>query len=142
LLDVQAVQYVLTNAQSLNTFVLVVDDEPSVHEVVRRALRAYGFTSAHATTTTDAIVIAQQQDIAAVVLDLGLAPADTGLNFLVWLRLQPWYVDVPVVILTGRAHVGRDEQDLIRRHRAHLLHKPHPMESLMGLLQELIACRG
>lgn len=130
------------NAQPLDSFVLIVDDDPSVHELLRRALRAYGFTSAHATTTADAIVIAQQQDIAAVVLDLGLSPSETGLNFLVWLRVQPWYVDLPVIILTGRTTVGQDEQDLIRRHRAHLLHKPQPMESLMGLLADLVTGRA
>jgi DNA-binding response OmpR family regulator len=133
---------VAANPQPLNGFILIVDDDPSVHELLRRALRAYGYTSAHATTTADAIVIAQQQDIAAVVLDLGLSPTDTGLNFLVWLRVQPWYVDLPVIILTGRTVVGHDEQDLIRRHRAHLLHKPQPMESLIALLSDLVSGRG
>ena len=128
-------------AQPLTAFVLIVDDDPSVHDLLRRALRTHGFTSAHATTTADAIVIAQQQDLSAVILDLGLSPTDTGLNFLVWLRVQPWYVDVPVVILTGRPAVGQDEQDLIRRHRAHLLHKPQSMEALMTLLRDLLETR-
>ena len=130
------------NPQLPDTYILIVDDDAAVHEVLRKALRLHGFTSAHATTTADAIVIAQRQNLAAVILDLGLAPTDTGLNFLVWLRVQPWFVDLPVVVLTGKPVVGRDEQDLIRRHRAHLVHKPHPMESLVALLKELIAGRG
>ena len=130
------------SARAIPTCVLVVDDEPTVHELLRRALRANGFMSVHARTTADAIAVAQQQDLQAVVLDLGLGTADTGLNFLVWLRVQPWYVDLPVVILTGRASVGKDEQDLIRRHRAHVLHKPQPMEAMMALLSDLVDARA
>jgi DNA-binding response OmpR family regulator len=118
--------------------VLLVEDDPSIQGLLRRVLRLSGFTSVQASTVPDAITVAQQHDIDAVILDLTLEEQEAGLNFLVWLRVQPWYGDIPVAILTGKQFVATDEQEMIRRYRAQLFYKPGPLETLIKFLKTAI----
>jgi DNA-binding response OmpR family regulator len=78
--------------------ILVVDDDPTVSEVVRRYLERDGFVveSAADGVTTLAAVAARPPDL--VVLDLGLPGVD-GLEVCRQLRLSS---PVPIVMLTAR----------------------------------------
>lgn len=79
--------------------VLVVDDDPTVAEVVLGYLRRDGFEAAHAADGLSALAIAAQAPPDLVVLDLML-PGIDGLE--VCRRLRAERPDLPVVMLTAR----------------------------------------
>jgi DNA-binding response OmpR family regulator len=86
--------------------VLVVDDDPTVAEVVLGYLRRDGFEAAHASDGLSALAIAASAPPDIVVLDLML-PGIDGLE--VCRRLRADRPDLPVVMLTARG----EEEDRI-----------------------------
>jgi DNA-binding response OmpR family regulator len=86
--------------------VLVVDDDPTVADVVLAYLRRDGIDAAHAADGLAALAIAEQAPPDLVVLDVML-PGIDGLE--VCRRLRAGRPDLPVVMLTARA----EEEDRI-----------------------------
>jgi len=79
--------------------ILVVDDDPTVAEVVMDYLRRGGLAAHHAADGAAALELATQQQPDLVILDLML-PGIDGLE--VCRRLRQLYPDVPVIMLTAR----------------------------------------
>ena len=78
--------------------VLVVDDEPTVREVVVRYLRREGFTTLEAGDGSEARRLIETRPPSLVVLDVMLPGLD-GLELCRWIRGRS---EVPVILLTAR----------------------------------------
>jgi len=85
--------------------VLVVDDEPTVTEVVSLYLKRAGYDVVVADDGEAALEILEQQSPDLVVLDL-ILPDVGGLEITRWLRARG---DIPIIMLTAR----RDETDRV-----------------------------
>ncbi len=85
--------------------ILIVEDEPRIASFIDKGLQANGFTTAIATTGSDAVTYALDGDFGLIILDLGL-PGKDGLLVLEELRGQGYHI--PIVILTARGHQTRD----------------------------------
>ncbi len=81
--------------------ILVVDDEPSVVEVVSLYLQREGFHVRTALNGTDALVAMQASRPSLVILDVMLPHID-GLTLIKRMRENPT-LDVPVIMLTARS---------------------------------------
>ena len=82
--------------------VLVVDDEPQIHRVLRPALTACGYEILEATTGRDALRMIATSAPDLVVLDLGLPDMD-GKDVL---RQARTFSHVPIIILSARDREG------------------------------------
>jgi DNA-binding response OmpR family regulator len=80
--------------------ILIVDDEPSVIEVVSLYLLREGFRVRSARNGTDALIALQAERPALVILDVMLPHID-GLTLIRRMRETPAF-DVPVIMLTAR----------------------------------------
>ena len=80
--------------------ILIVDDEPSVVEVVALYLRREGFGVRTARDGAEALLALQAERPALVILDIMLPHVD-GLSIMRRLRQNP-ALDVPVILLTAR----------------------------------------
>ncbi|GAB7193601.1 response regulator transcription factor [Kineococcus sp. NUM-3379] len=78
---------------------LVVDDEPSIRELLATSLRFAGFEVAAAADGAEALRLAEQSRPDLVVLDVMLPDMD---GFAVTRRLRQRGTDVPVLFLTAR----------------------------------------
>ena len=78
--------------------VLVVDDEPQIHRVLKPALTACGYETLEATTGRDALKAIATSAPDIVVLDLGLPDMD-GKEVL---REARTFSQVPIIILSAR----------------------------------------
>ena len=85
--------------------VLVVDDEPTVREVVVRYLRRDGFEALEAADVESARDLLTSRSPSLVVLDLML-PGGDGLDLCRWIRGRS---ELPIIMLTARV----DEADRI-----------------------------
>jgi DNA-binding response OmpR family regulator len=86
-------------ALGVNERVLVVDDEPSVHEVVRAYLEREGFIVLSATDGREGLRLAEDRRPALIVLDLML-PDLSGEEIAREVRRRS---DVPILMLTARS---------------------------------------
>lgn len=78
--------------------VLIIDDEPEIHRVLRPALTACGYEPLKAMTGGDALKIIAASTPDIIVLDLGLPDMD-GKDVLRDARILS---DVPIIILSAR----------------------------------------
>jgi DNA-binding response OmpR family regulator len=117
--------------------VLIVEDDSAVRQALRRMLNLHGFSVRVAPTAAEAIDVARLETVTAVVLDLGLGAGMTGLHVLSWLRSQPVYSNLPVVIFTGNVDMPEHMEEQIRRHGAHVMFKPQPYEHLVEHLKRV-----
>jgi DNA-binding response OmpR family regulator len=83
----------------VNERVLVVDDEPSVHEVVRAYLEREGFVVLSASDGREGLRMAEERRPALIVLDLML-PDLSGEDIVREVRRRS---DVPILMLTARS---------------------------------------
>jgi DNA-binding response OmpR family regulator len=81
----------------MNERILVVDDEPSIRDVVERYLRREGYTTMTAGDGEEALLRARDADL--VVLDLMLPRVD-GIEVCRRLRAES---DVPIIMLTAKS---------------------------------------
>jgi two-component system response regulator RegX3 len=88
----------------VNERVLVVDDEPSVHEVVRAYLEREGFVVLSASDGREGLRMAEERRPALIVLDLML-PDLSGEDIVREVRRRS---DVPILMLTARS--GEDDR--------------------------------
>jgi two-component system phosphate regulon response regulator PhoB len=89
--------------------ILVVDDEPDIVALVAYHLARSGYRVSTASTGTEALQAAREEQPALVVLDLML-PELSGFQVLERLRADRALADIPVLMLTAR----RDEPDRVQ----------------------------
>lgn len=101
--------------------VLVVDDNPIIRQIHRRALEAEGFTVAEAEGGARALQLIGRAPPALVLLDLMMVDMD-GFKFLDQLRRRSDGADLPVVVLSAkplseleREFIGARAQGLVRK---------------------------
>ncbi|HEY8686726.1 MAG TPA: response regulator transcription factor [Chloroflexota bacterium] len=86
----------MTNAESTKAHILIVDDEPTIREVVEQYLRREGYHVTSASNGEEAV--ARSTDVDLIVLDLMLPKMD-GLEVARQIRSTR---DVPIIMLTAK----------------------------------------
>src|SRR5580704_7784484 len=79
--------------------ILVVDDDPTVREVVGRYLMREGFTFAEADGGREGLRLARELNPAAITLDITMPDLD-GWTVLAAIKGDPTLADIPVILLT------------------------------------------
>jgi DNA-binding response OmpR family regulator len=85
--------------------ILIVEDEPSIAEVVSLYLQRAGFQTRHASDGKTAMSLAEEQTPELAIIDIMLPEID-GLSLTRWLRDRS---NLPIILLTAR----REEADRI-----------------------------
>jgi PAS domain S-box-containing protein len=111
---------------------LVVDDDYKSAELVRLQLETESFVVLHAPTAEAALVLAQKQPLALIILDI-LLPGMDGWEFLGRIKKMPTLRDVPVII----ASIVSDRERGSVLGAAAVVQKPVARETLHALLVEL-----
>ena len=124
--------------------VLIVDDEATIRSFMRSYLEESMYAVYEAADVDSALGVLDESPIDAVVLDVRMPDPQgwgrTGLEVLAFLRLHVAFAALPVLILTGYP-LDPDEEDLARRHRAHVFHKPEGYRALLKRLDQLTGRR-
>jgi len=88
--------------------ILVVDDDPTCRELLRRILARAGHAVVVASNGKDALAALGEHSPQLILLDLAMPQMD-GLTFLRRLREMPQYVQTPVILCTALAN-----RDIVR----------------------------
>ena len=119
--------------------VLVVDDDPSVRRLLERALRNGGFQPRPAMDIASAKALLEE-GAAAVLLDMLFVNSAglSGLDLLRYIRADPRYKDLPVVLLTGFT-LNQAVLQEVKSLGAKLCQKPVSPTVLVDRLKELVS---
>ena len=118
--------------------ILVVEDALTTRCILEQFFARAGCDVLHAGDPETAMMRLHSAAIDAVILDLRLSDERSGLEVLEQMRLDERFDDVPVVVLTGVTEVDAEEDDLIRRHGAHLLYKRFGYRDVVQRLEKII----
>ncbi|HET9467507.1 MAG TPA: response regulator [Vicinamibacterales bacterium] len=118
--------------------ILVVEDALTTRCILEQFFARAGCDVLQAGDPDTAMMRLRSAAIDAVILDLRLSNERSGLEVLEQMRLDERFDDVPVVVLTGVTEVDPEEQDLIRRHGAHLLYKRFGYRDVVQRLEKII----
>lgn len=116
--------------------VLVLDDEENIRRMMRTYLERHAYAAVEAATVDAAVAIVRNMPVSAVILDVRLPGARSGLDVLAMLRKIPEMATVPVLIVTGSI-LTEEEEHQVTRQRAHVIYKPEGFETIVNFLDQL-----
>lgn len=112
--------------------VLVIDDESVTRRVVTFALKAIQIEVIDAEDGTQALELAQANQLDLAIIDINLPDMD-GFAVLKQLKQMPHLVDIPMIIFTARNHTG-DEDTALEMGASGFLYKPFSTQELRDLV--------
>ena len=123
---------------TLQSRVLVIDDDEALRSVFARALTREGYSVQVAATAEEALNRVAQDRPDAIFLDLKM-PMINGVGFLYRLRENPANRNIPVALITGeRALDDATANDLLAL-SARVWYKPLSLDDLRGVARTLLA---
>lgn len=128
----------MTRPDGTHIRILIVDDEPSLVELLSMAMRYEGWELSTASTGTDAVRAARDVRPDAIVLDIMLPDFD-GLE--VMRRIRAEQPDVPVIFLTARDGV-QDRISGLTAGGDDYVTKPFSLEEVIARLRGLLRRTG
>ncbi|HEX8729375.1 MAG TPA: response regulator, partial [Ktedonobacterales bacterium] len=118
------------------SYLLVVDDSPSVRRVVGGMLKAHGWETQTARDGVEALDVIARQRPAAVLLDIEMPRMD-GYELMATLRSDPQYRNLPLIVLTSRAAARHQQRATQLGANAYIV-KPYQDEFLLSTIGDLV----
>lgn len=117
--------------------ILVVDDRPSIVEVLRLFLQMKGYATKEAYDGRTALELVRREPPDLVLLDL-ILPEQTGFDVLRAMQADQALARIPVIVMTARSEIS-DLPTADLRGAAALLRKPFDLEDVAGLVSRTLA---
>jgi CheY-like chemotaxis protein len=128
--DGSDVSFELTVFASPPTVVLVIDDNPDIHDLFRRSLSGHGYHLVAARTANEALAVIRDLEPDVITIDL-MMPEQDGLSLLERIRNQPQTENTPVIVCSVL-----EERELALSLGADcFLSKPVTQENLLAALR-------
>jgi CheY-like chemotaxis protein len=121
----------------LRDFVLVVDDDPLIVELVCAKLRGVGFRVTNAPDGLQALIQVQAFRPKLIISDIQMPPWGTGPEALAEMRKVPALANVPVIFMTGMP-LEEARQLMPNETNVRLLNKPVDWAALQAAITELL----
>ena len=118
------------------SYLLVVDDSPSVRRVVGGMLKAHGWETQTARDGVEALDVIARERPAAVLLDIEMPRMD-GYELMATLRSDAQYRNLPLIVLTSRAAAKHQQRATQLGANAYIL-KPYQDEFLLTTIADLV----
>jgi signal transduction histidine kinase/CheY-like chemotaxis protein len=118
--------------------ILVIDNEPSVRDLLGRLLKIHGHTVVAAGSGLEGIAAFKQDKFDLVLTDLGM-PEMSGWD--VAREIKKLNPQIPIALTTGWP-VEMGEQELKERNIDRVVSKPFHMPTLLGMIDEALAGRS
>lgn len=122
----------------MRPFILVVDDDPNIAEMVTESLETKGYRVTYCTDAAQAVIQTEGTKIGLLILDIMMPAFGSGIDAYKNIRKNHNLSnELPIIFLTGlkpaqaKAMVPRDDP------RVRLLFKPTTMTKLQATIQEL-----
>lgn len=128
---------VMEKHRSRKPYVLVVDDEPDLVEILTALLNQQGFSASGAANGHEALDVIRSVKPDAVLLDLDM-PHANGWDVLGQMRTNADLANVRVVILTGKDQTPEDRERGLSLGASNYLLKPCPPEAIIQALQQAV----
>jgi chemotaxis protein histidine kinase CheA/ActR/RegA family two-component response regulator len=135
-----AQSHVVVPPSAQQSYLLVVDDSPSVRRVVSNMLKAHGWNVQAARDGIEALEVIARERPAAVLLDIEMPRMD-GYELMATIRSQEQYRTLPLLVLTSRAATKHQQRAVQLGADAYII-KPYQDEDLLNQISALVQARA
>lgn len=117
--------------------ILVADDEVSIAELLEQSLSEEGYQVYKATQSLRFYDAVRENHPDLILLDL-MMPYLEGEDELRLMQLSPDTSDIPVIVVTAKQDVSKDEATLRSLGVRHIVRKPFDLNNLISLVRQTI----
>jgi CheY-like chemotaxis protein len=135
-----AQHHVVVPPNARHSYILVVDDSPSVRRVVSGMLKAHGWNVQTARDGIEALELIARERPAAVLLDIEMPRMD-GYELMATIRSQEQYRTLPLIVLTSRA-ATKHKSRAIQLGADDYVVKPYQDDDLLSRIAALVQAQG
>ncbi len=114
---------------AMSKVILVVDDEPLLRSFVREILEDNGYAVKEAANVDEALILLDEDGVAAVLTDIEMPGALNGLDLAKMIRAM--WPGMPLIVTSGRTLPRPDELPA----HTYVLTKPFSTERLLGIMR-------
>jgi CheY-like chemotaxis protein len=118
--------------------ILVIDDEPTICELVADTLRDSGYIADTAPNGADALERMRRHVPEAIVLDL-MMPRLNASGFIERMRLNPRFAAIPILLVTA-SYGAHEAAERLGAHAC--LTKPFELDELVGVVRQMLDDSG
>ena len=115
---------------------LVVDDSPSLRQMVTFTMKQAGFDVIQAEDGTDGLSKLTGQKVDVVVTDLNM-PKMNGIDMICGIRAMPTYKFTPILMLTTESQPGKKQEGKSAGATGWIV-KPFAPEKLMAVVNKVV----
>jgi len=116
--------------------ILIVDDSPSVRQVVRMTLKGAGYDVVEGVDGSDALTKLDGQKIHLIISDVNMPKMD-GITFVTEAKKLPAYKFTPIVMLTTESDPAKKAAGQAAGAKAWVV-KPFQPEQMLAVVSKLI----
>ena len=117
--------------------ILVADDDVAIADLLVQSLTEEGYEVEKSVQSLRFFDAVRQQHPDLILLDL-LMPYLEGEDELRLLQLTPETSNIPVIVITAKPDVSRDEQTLRQLGVRHIVRKPFDLNHLLNLVNQTV----
>ncbi len=117
--------------------ILVADDETSIADLLAQTLSEEGYEVHKSTQSLRFFDAVREHQPDLILLDL-MMPYLQGEDELRLMKLTPETADIPVIVVTAKADVNKDEPTLRSLGVLHIVRKPFDLNQLIALVRQTI----
>lgn len=121
----------MNSSEGIRPWVLLVDNDDSIRELLAGAIRLWGFDCLEASTTEAARGFVQEGKMFDAIVCDGLLPDGSGMEFIDWLRSQK--IKTPAVFISGSV-----KSPPVNGHGVDFMPKPFRLADFHELLLRLV----
>ena len=117
--------------------ILVVDDEASIADLLAQSLSEEGYDVQKSTQSLRFYDAVRDYRPDLILLDL-MMPYLEGEDELRLMQLSPETSNIPVIVVTAKAEVSKDEPTLRQLGVLHIVRKPFDLNQLLSLVKQTV----
>jgi DNA-binding response OmpR family regulator len=126
-----ALDKIIVTGPETDDYVLVIDDEHGVRELLVAALKQAGFNVRSAANGEAGLKIIEQSQPRAVLCDLMMPNGMSGFEFIARVRSEPRTANLPIIIVTGK-DLTQDDRRFLSGQIENVIRKGELMMSEVG----------
>ena len=116
---------------------LMVEDDQNTREITGRILEKSGWHYLEATNGQEALALLEQHKPGLILLDL-MMPVMDGFEFLLLMRANPDYRDIPVIVVTAKDLSEEERRTLSGKVQAVIEKGPFSRDQLLSRIREFV----
>ena len=127
----------------MSAHILIIDDEPSILEMMQLILEEEGgYQVTLAETISEEVTEIERLHHDLIVLDLKFKSSEFGWELLQKLKLHRGTMSIPIILCTAALGHTREQEVILKQKGIPVLYKPFDVDELLAIVRQHLSGEG